>query len=217
MVFLRTLGKLLISVGFGILLFVVYTLWGTGFYTARQQQRLVEEFTAAPNMSGASATEDGSLASVPESYKPRPGEPVFEMRIPAIDLRKIVVEGVGVEELRLAPGHYPECRRDFRPPLCTPFDEIFPGEPGRVVVSGHRTTYGAPFWALNELRDGDEIKVGTKWGRYVYEVRRKEIVDPDSPFVIRQSEEAEMVLTTCNPRFSAEQRLIVYARMATPT
>ncbi len=215
MVYLRAFGKLLISVGVGILLFVAYTLWGTGIYTAREQSRLEREFSAAPRLSGAQGGGGGSGAP-PKNYRPKPGEPVFEMKIPAIDVEKIVVEGVGTEELRVAPGHYPECRRGFDPPLCTPFDEIFPGEPGRVVVSGHRTTYGAPFWALNELTDGDEIRIGTKWGRYVYEVTRKDIVDPNSAFVIRQTENAEMVLTTCNPRFSAEQRLIVYARMATP-
>jgi len=82
------------------------------------------------------------------------------------------------------------------------------------VVSGHRTTYGAPFWAINELAAGDPINVATKWGDFTYRVTKKDVVNPNSPFVIRQSDKEEIVLTTCNPRFSAAERLIVYASMS---
>jgi sortase A len=208
MAFLRFLGKLLISVGLGVLMFVGWTLWGTGLYTEREQARLEKEFNRAP-----SSRASGS-GLPPAGYAPVPGEPVFRMEIPSIDLSRIVVEGVGTEELRRAPGHYPSCRKGFGRPLCTPFPAIFPGEPGRVVVSGHRTTYGAPFWAINELAAGDPINVATKWGDFTYKVTKKDVVNPNSPFVIRQSDKEEIVLTTCNPRFSAAERLIVYASMS---
>ena len=209
--FVRVLGKLLISLGAGVLLFVAWTLWGTGLYTAQQQEELSQSFADAPPITlGVS---DDDEVEVPESFAPGPGEAAFRMRIPAIDLDQVVVEGVGTDELHKGPGHYPSCRPGFPRPYCTDFEEMWPGEEGRVIVSGHRTTYGAPFFDLDKLADGDEIIVNTQWGEFTYEVSEKEIVRPDSLAIAIQNDEPELVLTTCNPKFSAAQRLIVYATL----
>jgi sortase A len=209
---LRIIGKFLISVGMGILIFVGWTLWGTGFYYSDQQDSLRTEFT---EQSAASAAEDpGEIRGAPEGFAPKPGKPVFNLIIPAIDLDEIVVEGVGVEDLRKGPGHYPECRSGFTKPLCTEWQEVWPGERGRVIVSGHRTTYGAPFWDLDKIRKGDEIITRTKWGRYTYVVTDKDLVKPDSLAIAVPSDHAEIVLTTCNPKFSAAQRLVIFAQLA---
>ena len=205
------IGKFLISVGVGILLFVGWTLKGTDLYTNQQQDRLAQEFSEAPTLA-APPNKDGVLGP-PKNFAPTPGEAVFRMQIPAIDLTEIVVEGVDTERLRMGPGHYPECREGFERPLCTEFPAVWPGEEGRVVVSGHRTTYGAPFWDLDKLNSGDEINIDTKWGKFVYVVTGKEIVQPDSLAIAIQTDEAELVLTTCNPKFSADTRLIIYARL----
>ncbi|MQB01391.1 MAG: sortase [Actinobacteria bacterium] len=203
----EVIGKFLISVGVGILLFVAWTLWGTRLYTDGQQAALADEFGAAPRVSVSRS------GGPPEGYAPARGEAVFRLRIPSIRLIRLVVEGVGSEELRKGPGHYPECRRGFSPPLCMDFDSPWPGETGRVIVSGHRTTYGQPFWDLDKLERGDEIVTVTKWGTFTYEVTRKQIVQPTDATIVRPSDVAELVLTTCNPRFSASQRLIVYAEL----
>jgi sortase A len=207
--FLRVLGKLLISVGCGVLMFVGWTLWGTGLYTNQEQDRLYEEFERA-------------IREQPETKGPSkkflrgldPGDFAFELKIPAIELNKMVVEGVGTEDLRKGPGHYPQCGEGFEKPLCTPFPEAWPGLPGRVIVSGHRTTYGAPFNKLDELKKGDEIRTRTLWGDFTYEVTRLQVVEPSSAtIVVQELDKSELVLTTCNPKYSAAQRLIVYARM----
>jgi sortase A len=211
MTYVRILGKLLISIGFGILLFVAWTLWGTGLLEQRAQNDLSERFDDAPPVVVADDPIEPGYIRVPESYQPSPGDPVFKLTIPRIDLNKTVVEGVGVEDLRAGPGHYPECRRGFEKPLCTEFEEIWPGEKGRLVVSGHRTTYGAPFWDLDKLRPGDEIITKTKWGDFTYVVTETAIVNPDSRTIVIDRGDAELVLTTCNPKFSASQRLIVFA------
>jgi sortase A len=77
-----------------------------------------------------------------------------------------------------------------------------------VIVSGHRTTYGAPFWDLNRLRPGDEIVIEAKWGDFVYEVTETEVVDDDTP-VHAPVGEPLILLTTCEPRYSAAERLLV--------
>ena len=207
--FVRVLGKFLISVGFGVLMFVAWTLWGTGIYTAQQQDTLAEEFADAPPV------DLDVNHQVPDSFLPGPGKHAFRMEIPAIDFDQIVVEGVGSADLKKGPGHYPECRDGFDKPLCTPFEEVWPGEDGRVIVSGHRTTYGAPFYNIDKLKRGDQIVTKTQWGEYTYEVTIKTIVEPESPLVVIQNDEPELVLTTCNPRFSAAERLIVYAELVT--
>lgn len=135
------------------------------------------------------------------------------MKIPDLGLSAVVVEGVGTDDLRKGPGHYPSCRAGFERPLCTDFAEAWPGQRGRVVLSGHRTTYGAEFHRIDELARGDEITIESEWGTFVYRVTGQEIVEPDSRKVVVASNEAEIALTTCNPKYSAAERLIVYARL----
>jgi sortase A len=214
MTWLRVLGKFLISAGIGVLLFVGWILWGTGIYTARQQDRLAEEFDRLPSFERVTPEGDPLPPGPPPGYDPGPGAPVFRMHLPTIeDKPMLVVEGVDDDQLKLGPGHYPQCGPGFERPLCTPYDDVFPGEDGRVIVSGHRTTYGQPFWSLNEMERGDPIHIETKWGDFTYSVTGKEIVPPDSEAIVVRGDKAELVLTTCNPRFSAAERLIVYAEL----
>lgn len=207
---LRFFGKFLISVGMGVLMFVGWTLWGTGFYTRGIQNDLRQEFHDTQSSEPQKGDKPGHP---PKGYEPGPGRPVFLLRVPAIKLDHVVVEGVGVEDLKKGPGHYPECRSGFLKPLCTEFDEVWPGEKGRVVVSGHRTTYEAPFWDLDKVRRGDEIITKTKWGTFTYTVFKKTIVPPNSAAIVVPGNNAEIALTTCNPKFSASERLIVFGRI----
>jgi sortase A len=211
---LALFGKLLISLGVGVLLFVAWTLWGTGFYTQQQQDRLADTFRSLPRF-GRAAEPGQRPTGPPPSFRPGPGDPVFRLEIPALELSQIVVQGVGLEELKVGPGHYPSCRGEFDPPFCTELDEVWPGERGRVIVSGHRTTYDAPFLGLDELREGDRIRTETRWGNFNYVVSGKEIVSPNSRDIANPAATngRELVLTTCNPRFSAAERLIVYAEL----
>ena len=210
---LPTLGKLLISLGVGVLLFLVWTLWGTSLYTEREQARLGQRLDQAIAQADASEKPGGNYRGPPPGYSPGPGEPVFRMLIPKISLAAVVVEGVGTEELKKGPGHYPDCRRGFDRPFCTDFDAAWPGEEERVILSGHRTTYGAEFHRVDELDKGDEIRIEAPWGRFDYFVTRREIVSPSALSIVVPSGSAELVLTTCHPKFSAAQRLIVYAEL----
>jgi sortase A len=211
------LGKLLISIGCGVILFVVWTLWGTGLLTEREQRQLDRAYAATPAVT-ASPVDDAGRASVtpvevPASFRPRPGAPAFRLRIPKIGVNEVVVEGVGTEELRKGPGHYPACGNGFEPPLCIDgVPSFWPGEAGRAIVSGHRTTYGAPFFDLDRLRRGDRVVTETKWGTFVYEVTESVVVDATEPVTVTPGD-PELVLTTCNPRYSAEERLLVYTRL----
>jgi sortase A len=115
-----------------------------------------------------------------------------------------VVEGVDAEHLKRGPGHYP--------------GSALPGEIGNFVISGHRTTYAAPFKRIDELERDDEIIVEAREARYTYRVTSQDIVEPDEVEVIApvpgkpdiRPIRAYITLSTCHPEYSAAQRLIVY-------
>jgi sortase A len=108
---------------------------------------------------------------------------------PRINLDQVVVEGTGRDDLRKGPGHISST--------------VMPGEPGTFAVSGHRVTYGGPFFNLDKLEPGDQIVIETTEVSVLDDVR-----GPDG------SLEATIVLTTCNPRGSARQRMIIFGKLA---
>lgn len=127
------------------------------------------------------------------------GTPFGEMRVPSIGVEQVVFEGVTPATLKSGPGHMP----------WTPL----PGQPGNAVISGHRTTYGAPFYDLDALVPGDVIEIDTVIGTHVYTVRETVIVSPTDVWVTEPREGAWLTLTTCHPRFSAQERLIIFAEL----
>jgi sortase A len=129
--------------------------------------------------------------------RPIPGGAVGLIRIPRISLNVAFVQGIDPSDLAKGPGHYSG----------TPL----PGEGGNVVIAGHRTTHLAPFWALDALHPGDQIVLRTRRGTFVYDVRWARVVSPTSWWVVGPTRRPSLTLTTCNPRFSPRQRLVVRA------
>lgn len=127
------------------------------------------------------------------------GAPIGRLTIPTIGVDVIVIQGTGRGDLREGPGHWPE----------TPM----PGAGGNFVVSGHRTTYGAPFFKLDKLVEGDLIELTTPYAALRYEVTRSVIVFPTQVDVVAQRGVEEISLATCHPIYSARQRLVIQARL----
>ena len=171
---------------------LAYPLY-TNFYQDRLQSKLAIEFKTPETLRAFKA---GELAS---------GAPITKISIPAADLKPtVVVEGTGASALRAGAGHYPN----------TPL----PGEEGNVAIAGHRTTYGKPFANLDHLKPGDEIFLETPVGKYTYKVSRDPfIVVPTDFSVIAQTPGKTLTLTTCHPKGSARQRLIIKAELVSET
>src|SRR5437588_5940741 len=180
------IGRALIFLGVLILLFVAYQLWGTGISEARDQHRLKDEFKTVQQ-----APPPSNQVALPP---PPEGDAVAIIEIPKISVNKAVVEGVGTEDLKKGPGHYP--------------DTPMPGEKGNAAIAGHRTTYGHPFYDLNELQVGDPILITTRQGKFRYEVLETKSVSPNAVQVLDNTPDNRLTLTTCTPRFSAAQRLV---------
>lgn len=212
---LRALGWLLIGGGVVMLLYLVYLLWYTNLVHGRLQADLLDEWSLRHGpVEEALPAERVGGAPVAENAPPKVGAAYAAMWFerpgtrhrPANDNIMYVVEGVTREALKQGPGHYP--------------DTAAPGSPGNFGVAGHRTTYGAPFYHLDQLQEGDEIHVVDRYDReWVYRVTDTEVVLPDDTWVIGPDPlgtgRAMLTLTTCEPRFSAAKRLIVFAELQT--
>jgi LPXTG-site transpeptidase (sortase) family protein len=124
----------------------------------------------------------------------------FKILIPKIGIEWVVHEGTSVASLKRGPGHY--------------VGTALPGEVGLCVISGHRTTYGAPFNKIDKLEIGDEIILQTaKNENFKYIVTGKTEVKPNDTSVLQQTNYPSLALTTCTPKFYATRRLIVFANM----
>jgi LPXTG-site transpeptidase (sortase) family protein len=129
------------------------------------------------------------------------GEPIGKIVIPAIGLDVVLIEGTGVRDLKEGPGHWEE----------TPF----PGQVGNFVVSGHRTTYGAPFFKLNELKPGDEIVLVLPYAICRYTVTETLIVYPKEVDTVASVGREQISLAACHPIYSAKQRIVVKGELST--
>jgi sortase A len=206
--FLGFIGRACITLGVLILLFVAYQLWGTGIRTAQAQDDLEKEFkqdlAAAATSTTTPVTEPGTvppLAPVPE------GEATAQIVVPKIGIDWTVVEGVTLKDLKKGPGHYPQ----------TPL----PGQEGNAGIAGHRTTHGAPFNRIDELKPGDDIYVTTVQGRFHYIVTDTEgdgdghlIVKPTQVEVLKDFGDNRLTMSACNPKYSAKERIIVVSELA---
>ena len=234
----RGIGQTLITLGLVALLFVAYELWVTDALAAREQQQLAEqiqeEWADAPVVEAPRTTEPepGPADPAPQPEPAPPaidvgiGDPFAVLHIPGLsaDYARVIVEGVSQVELQQGPGHY--------------IDTAMPGEPGNFAVAGHRVGHGAPFLDLDRLLPGDPIVVETETHWFVYRVLGdpatgsftgdpsgipgRQIVRPSDVQVISPTPggppdglagDAYMTLTTCHPKYSAQQRLIIHARL----
>ncbi len=196
-------GRVILVAGVLVLLFIPYLLWGTGLITARAQSDLRQQFVATQRLHHRSAkvtpprTPTAPPVVAPTVAAPAVGNPVGILSIPKISLSMVIVEGTDADQLRAGPGHYPG----------TPL----PGEAGNVAIAGHRTTYLHPFYNLNELDPGDRVDILTAQGWFVYQVTGSQAVAPTDVAVVAPTTTPTLTLTTCNPRYSASQRLVVKA------
>jgi sortase A len=170
--------------------------------------------TDAPSTGGALADPGDPAAGDPtaDGWIPLPiesqnipdvegGDALFQLEIPSIGVDNIVVAGVRTSDLKKGPGHFPE----------TPL----PGQLGNAAIAGHRTTYGQPFHNVDDLSPGDEIIVTTLTGRYVYNVTGTQIVSPSDYQVVTTVDTsiANLTLTSCHPKWTARQRIIVSSEL----
>jgi sortase A len=134
-----------------------------------------------------------------EQHRVGPGDGIGRIEISKIGASFEVVQGTDTSSLEKGPGHYPST--------------ALPGLGQTVAIAGHRTTYLAPFRKINELSAGDKIVVKMPYARFTYVVQYHQIVVPTALWVTNNVGYDRLVLSACNPLYSAAQRIIVFARL----
>jgi sortase A len=208
-------GELLVTGGLVVLLFVVYEVYVTDLLTDRRQDELTQQLH-----------EDWEAGAAPSPRESLVGDAFAVLHIPRFgaDYQQVVLEGTAEEQLAEGPGHYA--------------GTAMPGEQGNVALAGHRVGKGSPFLELDSLEPGDPIVVETRDTWFVYRVLGDpesgdftgdpsgipgmQIVGPGDIEVISPTPNATagapasgayLTLTTCHPRYSARERLIIHAAL----
>jgi sortase A len=200
-------GELLLTAGVLIMLFLGWQLWFNDIVVSSGQRDQALEnsrswATAAP-APAPEATPDPTAAPSPDAtdfgniYIPRFGPDYVVPVATGVGLASVLNHG--------KIGHYRETQ--------------MPGQVGNFAVAAHRTTYGKPFNQITDLRVGDAIVVETRDGWYTYRFRTLEYVKPTGVDVLNavpQAPDAQpgdriLTMTSCNPLFSAAERVIAYS------
>jgi sortase A len=175
-----------------VMVIVAVVMLGWPFFTDMYQQRLQQRLDHQ--------LVDPELEQAYRSRAVGTGDALTRIKIPAIGVDVVVVEGTTQSALRAGAGHYPQ----------TPL----PCEAGNVGIAGHRTTYGKPFENLQLLHPGDVIILETPIGSCTYKLTKPPfVVAPTDTSVVSESPVPLLTLTTCHPKGSARQRLVVQAQL----
>ena len=226
---IRLLGWAFITLGAVLLLYLVWLLWFTGVGTSQAQDDLLEEFPGF----GEAAPSDGDIFADPSVDGEDPGMDgmegdgatasggvaVIEFERPDSDVEPVnpdplvVVSGTDAAALRRGPGAYT--------------DTAGPGQQGNFVVVGHRTTYGAPFYDIDDIRPGDLVHVTDPSGeRFTYRIMEGNsdvspgvrLISPSDLWVLNNDplsmgQGRYITLISCHPRFSAAQRIVAFGEL----
>lgn len=224
---LRGLGQTLITAGFVLLLFVVYEVWVSNIYADRKQHQVHKQL-ASQWQAGLDPLHGEDTLNLPAGKQVviSPGTGFANLYIPRLgkDYAETIVQGTSDGDLNEGPGHY--------------VDSAVPGQIGNFAVAGHRVGKGEPFLNLDQLKPADAIVVQTASNWYVYRVLGqaatgdlavqndqgvpgREIVSPSAVQVIApvpdhdgaRATKAYLTLTTCHPKYSSNQRMIIHATL----
>jgi sortase A len=206
---MRSIGMVLVLAGVAALAWsaTVY-VWQdpfTWWQEHRVQERLSRQLdqiektepALAASSGGAQAGKSTAHAAARFRLTRHDGDPIGRIVIPAIGVHQVMVYGTDHDALLNGPGLDPRSH--------------FPGQGQLVYVAGHRTTHGAPFSRLDELRKGDMVQITMPYGQFRYRVTGTRIVAYNDMSVLRSPGHEVLRLQACHPRFFATHRIIVYA------
>jgi sortase A len=182
----------------------------TGLYTRWEQRHLAEQYdhlvttlrlpaSAAAPANADEARRDVARAAAAYRRETHAGQAICRIVIGRIGLDMVLVDGTDEGSLKRGPG------RDLR--------TYMPGESRLVYIAGHRTTYLAPFSHIEDIRNGDYIKVEVPYGTFTYRAMRHVIVPATDMAMLRSPRHELLRLQACHPRFFATHRYIVDARL----
>lgn len=215
-VLVGALGEVLLTLGILILLFVAWQVWwvtreATNAAAATVDQ-LQRQFAGRPSAGAASnpaeAAGPGGAATEVHNGDLTTGEAFGLVTVPRFgNGPQPLLQGTAIAQLDRGVGHDPT--------------SALPGQIGNFATAGHRDTYSHPYNLIDTLQAGDAVVAEVRDGWAIYRVERKRIVEsnqvevyapvPDQPGA--QPTQAWMTLIACEPRWTAQRRWAVHARL----
>lgn len=130
-----------------------------------------------------------------DPYAPEPAIVLGTIEIPRIGLIEPLNQGISLRSIDRGPSHWP--------------GTALPGDPGNVVIAGHRVTKTAPFRNIDQLQSGDAVIFTVDGQRSTYVVTGAEVVTPDAMRIVEQTPASTGTLFACHPPGSAQYRYVV--------
>jgi sortase A len=138
-------------------------------------------------------------APVPPERAAEPKVLLGRIDIPKLGVSMDLWEGITLNTLDRGPGHWP--------------GTAMPGQPGNVVVAGHRVSHSKPFRNIDKLADGDQVIFTIGGQQTVYVVTGSEIVPPTAVNIVDQTPDATATLFACHPPGSTRFRWVTHLKL----
>ena len=174
-------------------------MWVTDWFSDQQQEQIADDLR------------DEWARPVPGLEPSDFGDAFAFLHIPSFGpgwQPRAVIEGTDPDVLAEGPGHY--------------VNSAMPGAPGNFAMAGHRVGLGSPFLDLDQLGPGDAVLVETADSWFTYRVTDSEVVHPSNVSVVApvpggaldaEPQGSYLTMTTCHPKFSNRERLVVHAQL----
>jgi sortase A len=210
----RKAGWALLGLGCALIAWVGVVIWWgdpfTSLYTQHEQHSMARKLDALDKHWATPPLDGKPLAALLETratafqHSIRDGEAIGRIVVPRLHVNMVVVDGTSESDLQRGPGHYNEASGT---------NTNVPGMGGVVAIAGHRTTYLHPFRHIDDLRPGDSLYLEMPYGTFRYTVFAHQVVASDDWTILRPRAFEQLVLTACNPLYSATHRWVVFARL----
>ena len=207
----RIVAYVLCTAGTAGLLWLGYSYVDGVIDEQRAERQFTQQLAEKPKnlvphnlpLKGRDFQDSSAIGNKTAPARPMNSELVGKIEIPRIKLSAMVREGADARTLGRGVGHVP--------------GTALPGDDGNVALAAHRDRH---FRGLRNIQLGDEIRVQTTAGIFLYVVDSTRVVPPTEVSVLDPTPEPSITLITCYP-FNyigpAPERFIVRGRRLNTT
>jgi len=159
------------------------------------------EIRVQPVVAATPVIRSGPIEVPADPYAPEAVVEIGSLEIPKLGIRQRLMDGVTLRNIDLGPSHWP--------------GTAMPGQPGNMVVAGHRITHSRPFRDIDQLVPGDDIVVTSGTTIATYRVATSFVVSPERTDIANPTAIPSLTIYACHPPGSARQRYVVRAELTT--
>ncbi len=131
------------------------------------------------------------------------GRSIGLIELPRIGVMERIIEGSSTASLEKGAGHIE--------------GTSVPGLGGNFAIAGDRVLYSAPFLRLDQMEVGDNVVIHMAYADFTYQVESKTNVDPTDVGVLKARGYDSLTLSTCDPPWDLQTRIIVSGRLIKTT